>query len=169
MKERDFILDYDPCGGLAANPDIQSFEDAMRQAAIGCPYAAVADECSPLRFGCIREAGARMARHVIQFCTEASDESLSLARDFFRLRGPLPPTAVEAYVDPDRGFELLTDPEEVVQRVWEYARAVLDLKPGERVPRPVGRYLAPAGVPVMLLRARGASRQATATRSVWSR
>ena len=35
--------------------------------------------------------------------------------------------------DPERGFRRITEPEEVVQRVWEHARAALDLKPGECV------------------------------------
>ena len=54
-----------------------------------------------------------MARAVIQFYTEASEATLAMDRDFFRRRSPLPPKAVEAYVDPERGFRHITDPEQV--------------------------------------------------------
>jgi hypothetical protein len=79
-------------------------------------------------------AGAAMARYVIQFYSEATEETLAMEREEFRRRAPLPPEQVEAYVDTsERGYQRIADPELVVQRVWEYARAVLDLKPGERV------------------------------------
>ncbi len=153
MKDRCFIYYGNPCCSLLSDPEVQSFEDAKRQAAVECPYAADTAQCSQPRFGCVRVAGARMARAVIQFYTEASEETLALDRDFFRLRGPLPPKAVEAYVDPEHGFQRITDPAQVVQRVCEHARAVLGLRPGERVPRQVGRYAPPAAdVPAALLR-----------------
>ena len=59
-------------------------------------------------------------------------------------RGPLPPKDVEAYIDTaEYGHRRITDPNVVVQRVWEYARRVLDLKNGERVLRAVGRFVRP--------------------------
>jgi hypothetical protein len=51
---------------------------------------------------------------------------------------------VEAYIDTaEYGYRRIYDPEIVVQRVWEYARAVLALEHGERVPRVPGRFVPP--------------------------
>jgi hypothetical protein len=153
MKDKCFIYYGNPCSNCLSDPEVKTFEDAMRQAVVECPYAASRAQCSAPRFGCVRVAGARMARAVIQFYTEASEETLALDREFFRRRGPLPGQGVEAYVDPERGFQRITDPEHVVQRVWEHARAVLGLQPGEHVRHQVGHYAAPAaGVPAALLR-----------------
>ena len=153
MKDKCFVYYGNPCSNCLSDPEVRSFEDAMRQAAVECPYAADRAQCSPPRLACIRVAGARMARAVIQFYTEASEETLALDREFFRRRGPLPGQGLEAYVDPERGFQRITDPEQVVERVREHARAVLGLQPGEHVRHQVGHYAAPAGdVPAALLR-----------------
>jgi hypothetical protein len=160
MKDKCFIYYGNPCTSYLTDSEIQGFEDATlallspwRQAVVECPLASDPAKCSPPRFGCVRVAGARMARAVIQFYTEASEATLAMDRDFFRRRSPLPPKAVGAYVDPEHGFRHISDPEQVVQRVWEHARAVLDLQPGERVRRQVGRYTPPAShVPPVLLR-----------------
>ena len=153
MKDKCFIYYGNPCSSCLSDTEVKGFEDAMRQAVVECPYAADHAQCSPPRFACIRVAGARMARAVIQFYTEASEETLALDREFFRRRGPLPGQGVEAYVDPERGFQRLTDPAQVVQRVWEHAGAVLGLEPSEHVRHQVGHYLPPAGyVPAALLR-----------------
>lgn len=143
MKDKCFILHGSPATSALSDPQIQDFEDAKRRAVNECPYAGDPSRCSPPCFGCVRVAGARMARSVIELYPEASETSLALERDFFRRRGALPPEAVIAYVDPEQGFRRITDPAEVVQRVWEHARAVLNLKPGERVPRHVGPPLPP--------------------------
>lgn len=153
MKDKCFILHGNPGSSALSDPEIQSFEDAKRHAIVDCSYAADPAKCSPPCFACVRVAGARMARAVIQFQPEASEATLALERDRFRSRGALPPEDIMAYVDPERGFQRITDPEQVVQRVWEHARAVLDLKPGERVPHSAGRYAPPASdVPPALLR-----------------
>lgn len=76
-----------------------------------------------------------MARRVVHCYAEVSQRTLLLERELFRLQGPLPGNVVRAYIDPERDSRRITEPEEVVQRVWEHARAVLDLKPGERVGR----------------------------------
>ena len=153
MKDKCFIYYGNPCSSRLADPEVKSFEDAMRQAVVECPYAADHAQCSPPRFACVRVAGARMARAVIQFYTEASEETLALDREFFRRRGPLPGQGVEAYIDPERGFQRITNPQRVVQRVWEHASAVLGLEPGEHVLHRVGHYTPPAGdVPAALLR-----------------
>ena len=84
--------------------------------------------------GCVQLAGAALARYVIQSYSETSEDMLATEREEFRRRVPLPPQQVEAYIDTsERGYQGITDPEQVVQRVWEHARAVLDLKPDERV------------------------------------
>jgi len=153
MKDKCFIYYGNPCSSCLPDPEVRTFEDAMRQAIVECPYAADRAQCSPPRFACVRVAGARMARAVIQFYTEASEETLALDREFFRRRGPLPGQGVEAYIDPEGGFQRITDPGQAVQRVWEHARAVLDLQPGEHVRHQVGHYAPPAGdVPAALLR-----------------
>jgi hypothetical protein len=153
MKDKCFIYYGNPCSNCLSDPEVKSFEDAMQQAVVECPYAADRSQCSPPRFACVRVAGARMARAVIQFYTEASEETLALDREFFRRRGPLPGRGVEAYVDPEHGFQRITDPAQVVQRVWEHARAVLGLAAGEHVRHQVGHYAPPASdVPAALLR-----------------
>jgi len=167
MKDKCFIYYGNPCSSCLSDPEVQSFEDAKRQAVVECPYAANRAQCSLPRFGCVRVAGARMARAVIQFYTEASEETLALDREFFRRRGPLPPRRVEAYIDPELGFKRITDPEQVVQRVWGHARAVLGLRPGEREPRQVGRYTPPTGdVPAALLRGTTEGARAPKTRKI---
>jgi hypothetical protein len=153
MKDRCFILHGNPGTSALSDPQIQNFEDAKRRVVSECPYAGDPSRCSPPCFGCVRVAGARMARSVIELYPEASEATLALERDFFRRRGALPPKALTAYVDPEREFQRITDPDQVVQRVWEHARAVLDLRPGERVPRRVGPTPPPPGdVPPVLLR-----------------
>ena len=153
MKDTCLIYYGNPCSSCLSDPEVQNFEDAKRQAVVECPYGAGRAECPPPGLGCIRVAGARMARAVIQFYTEASEETLALDREFLRRRGLLPGKGVEAYVGPECGFQRITDPQQVVQRVWEHARAVLGLQPGEHVRRQVGRYAPPEGdVPAALLR-----------------
>ena len=162
MKDRCFIIHGNPATSALADPQIQNFEDAKRHAVTECPYARDPTRCSPPSFGCVRVAGARMARSVIELHPEASEAALALERDFFRRRGALPPKALTAYVDPDRGFQRITDVDQVVQRVWEHARAVLDLKPGERVARQSGPPPPPPAdvSPVLLRHAEGCARGA---------
>jgi hypothetical protein len=51
---------------------------------------------------------------------------------------------VEAYIDTaEYSYRRITDPDLVVQRVSEYARAALDLEEGERVARVPGRFEPP--------------------------
>jgi len=157
MKDKTFIYYGNPCTACLADPQVRSFEDAQRHGPKPCPLLDEPEKCSPPRFGCIAEAGARMARCVLRFYTQASEETLALDRDFFRRRGPLPPEDVEAYIDTaEYGHRRITDPKVVVQRVWEFARAVLDLKEGERVLRAPGRFVPPAeNVPIALQREMG--------------
>lgn len=134
MKDKCFIYYGNPCTICLADPAIQSFEDVESRGRKPCQFYPERQECSPPRFGCVQVAGVAMARYVIQFYSEATEETLAMECEEFRRRAPLPPGQVEAYVDtPEHGYRRITDPELVVQRVWEYARAVLDLKPGERV------------------------------------
>jgi hypothetical protein len=64
---------------------------------------------------------------------------------------------VEAYIDTaEYGYRRIYDPNLVVERVWEYARAALDLKEGERAPRVPGRFVPPGEeVLAVLQRERG--------------
>jgi hypothetical protein len=134
MKDKCFIYYGNPCVICLADPAVQSFEDAEKGGRRPCQFYPERRECSPPSFGCVQLAGAAMARYVIQFYSEATEDTLAMEREEFRRRAPLPPGQVEAYVDPsEQGYQRITDPEQVVQRVWEYARAVLDLKPGERI------------------------------------
>jgi len=144
MKDKCFIYYGNPCTACLPDSEVRSFEDAQRRGPRSCPLLGEREKCSPPRFGCVAVAGARMARCVLQFYTQASEETLALDREFFRRRGPLPPKDVEAYIDTaEYGYRRITDPDLVVQRVWEYARAALDLQEGERVPRLPGRFEPP--------------------------
>ena len=134
MKDKCFIYYGNPCVICLADPAVQSFEDAEKGGGRSCQFYPERRECSPPSFGCVQLAGAAMARYVIQFYSEATEDTLAMEREEFRRRAPLPPGQVEAYIDPsEQGYQRITDPEQVVRRVWEYARAVLDLKPGERI------------------------------------
>jgi heterodisulfide reductase subunit C len=167
MKDKCFIYYGNPCTACLTDPDVRSFEDAQRRGPRPCPLVEEREQCSPPRFGCVAVAGARMARCVLQFYTQASEETLALDRDFFRRRGPLPPKDVEAYIDTaEYGYRRITNPDVVVQRVWEYARAVLDLKNGEQVPRAPGRFVPPGQeVPAVLQRESGNGRSKSKVRS----
>ena len=44
MKDKCFIYYGNPCSNCLSDPEVKSFEDAMRQAVVECPYAA--DHCS---------------------------------------------------------------------------------------------------------------------------
>jgi hypothetical protein len=80
----------------------------------------------------------RVARSVLEFYDEATERNLAIEIEQFFRKGPLPPEQVEAYVDtPDWGNRYVTDPGIVLQRVADYARKVLDLKPGERISRSI--------------------------------
>jgi hypothetical protein len=144
MKDKCFVYYGNPCTVCLDDPDVQDFEDAKRRGWTPCPFYDERPSCSPPSVGCIAVAGARMARNVLQFYTEASEHTLGMDRDFFRLRAPLPPKQVEAYIDTgEHDHRRITDPDLVVQRVWEYARAALDLEEGERAPRRPGRFVPP--------------------------
>jgi hypothetical protein len=134
MKDRSFIYYGNPCTICMSDPAIQNFTDVDKQGRTPCRYYPERSECSAPRFGCVQLAGAAMARYLLQFYSEATEETLAMEKEEFRRRAPLPPDQVEAYIDtPDEGYRQVTDPDLVVERVWEYARAVLDLKPGERI------------------------------------
>lgn len=134
MRDKAFIFYGNPCTICLADPQVQSFDDAKRSGWTPCPFYREGRGCSSSSYGCVQLAGVKMARYVLQFYSEASEEALALERDQFQRRAPLPPKRVEAYIDtPEYNFRRITDPDLVVQRVWEYARAVLDLQPGERV------------------------------------
>lgn len=167
MKDKCFIYYGNPCTACLADPEVRSFEHAQRHGPRPCPLLEQGEKCSPPRFGCVAVAGARMARCVLRFYTQASEETLALDRDFFRRRGPLPPKDVEAYIDTaEYGYRRITDPDLVVRRVWEYARAVLDLKNEERVLRVPGRFAPPGEeVPAILQRESGNGRPKSRARS----
>ena len=136
MKEKLLIYQGDPCLMCLDDPAVQTVSDARAQGQIRCKYFSDRKSCSPPRFGCVKLAGLRLARRVLEFYDEANERNLSIEIEQFFREGPLPPEQVEAYVDtPDYGNRYLQDPGMVVQRVADYARKVLDLKPGERVTR----------------------------------
>lgn len=136
MKDR-FVISHDsPCVIRVGDPAIQSFEDAQVSGLKACPFYPERLDCSPPDVACVHLAGAAVARYVLQFYDEASEEALATEVEEFRRRAPLPPDKVKAYVEPqDHELQRIEDPEQVVQHVQQYARAVLDLKPGERVSR----------------------------------
>ena len=134
MKDKAFIFYGNPCTICLADREVQNFEDAKKRGWTPCPFYREGRDCSSSSYGCVQVAGIKMARYVLQFYSEASEEALAMEKDQFRRRAPLPPKRVETYIDtPEYNYRRITDPDLVVQRVWEYARAVLDLKPGERI------------------------------------
>jgi hypothetical protein len=134
MKDRAFIFYGNPCTICMADPEVQSFEDAKSRGSSACPFYRQGRGCSSSSWGCVQLAGVKMARYVLQFYSEASEETLAMEREQFRRRAPLPPHQVEAYIDtPEHNYGRITDPDLVVERICEYARNVLDIKPGERV------------------------------------
>ena len=117
-------------------PEIQTLEDVRSTGGRVCRYQSARHECSPPSYGCVQVAGLKVARNVLVLQSEASEKTLSLEVGAFQARAPLPPDQVRAYVDtPEREYRRLSDPQLVVERVGEYARAVLGLKPAERVVR----------------------------------
>lgn len=79
-------------------------------------------------------SSAKVARYILLFYGEASEHTLEMELEEFRRRAPLPPDGVEAYIDtPEHHYRQITDPELVVRRTGEFAKAILDLQPGERV------------------------------------
>jgi hypothetical protein len=117
-----------------ADPEIENFEDAKKSGWSACPFYRPGSGCSASSSGCIQLAGVKMARYVLQFYSEASEETLAMEMEQFRRRAPLPPNQVEAYIDtPEHNYRRISDPDQILQHIADYARAVLDIKPGERV------------------------------------
>ena len=142
MKEKLLIWKGDPCRIRLDDLAIQTGADAQARGQSQCRYTQDRNKCSSSRFGCVQLVGLKVARYVLQFYSEATEETLAMEVENFRRNGPLPPNQLEAYVDtPDHGSRNITDPEVVVQRVADYARNVLDLKPGERVFRSSEEHL----------------------------
>ena len=135
MKDKVLIFGKDPCSVRLDDPTIQTMLDAKVREPKSCRYYIEPQGCcSPERYGCVQMAGVKVARYVIQFYSEATEQTLALEMEEFRQRAPMPTKDVEAYIDtPDNDYRHINDPEVVVQRVEEYARKVLDLKLGERV------------------------------------
>jgi heterodisulfide reductase subunit C len=167
MKDKRFIYYGNPCTVGLTDPEVRSFAEAQRRGPKPCAFLDEGGKCSLAGLGCVAVAGALMARCVLQFYTQASEETLALDRDFFRRRAALPPKDVEAYIDTaEHGYRRITDPELVVQRVWEYARAVLSFKNGERVAREPGRFVPPGEeVPAVFQRESGNGRPKSRVRS----
>ncbi|MBI4339394.1 MAG: hypothetical protein HY680_05525 [Chloroflexi bacterium] len=134
MKDKLLIFQGNPCTMRLDDPTVQSLADLKDHGLETCRYYGDPRECSLPRYGCVRVAGLKVARYVLLFYSEASERTIALETEEFRQRAPLPPDQLEAYVDtPEYLYRRITDPALVVQRVGEYARAVLSLKPGERV------------------------------------
>lgn len=141
MKEKLLIYQADPCTMRIDDPTIQTVSEAEARGPTPCRYHTDRNLCSPPQFDCVQAAGLKVARYVLWFYREATEQTLAMEIDEFRRSAPLPPEQVVAYIDaPDYDYLPITDPELVLQRVADYARKVLDLKPGERVFRtPPGR------------------------------
>lgn len=148
MKEKCLIFYGNPCLIPLGDPAIQTFEEAQKGGPKPCRFYYQRSACSPPHRGCVQLSGLKMARYVLQFYSEATEQTLAMEKEQFRARAPLPLLQVEGYIDtPEYGHRLIADPELVVQRVWEFARAVLALKPGERIFRsPEETWTAPLPV-----------------------
>ncbi len=144
MKDKSFIYYANPCTTPLEDPAFQCAEDV--KGAAPCVLYNNRQECSGPDYACVRLAGAAMARYVIQFYSEANEDTLAMERDEFAKRAPLPPTAVKYYVDVHgQEVEKVTDPQQVIERVSKYARAALDIRPGERMFRSPEEIWAPPG------------------------
>ena len=134
MKEKLLIYQGDPCDMALDDPAVQTVTDAQAMGQKRCKYYFQRELCMPPRFVCVRMAGLKVAQHVLKFYSEVTEETLAMEIEEFRKGGPMPPKWVEAYIDtPEFGSRQITDRDLVVQRVADYARKVLDLKPGEKV------------------------------------
>ncbi len=142
MKEKLLIYQADPCLMSLEDPAIQTVSDAQGQTR--CRYYAERQLCSPPRFDCVKVAGLRVARRVLECHGESTEQTLALEIEHLDRTTPLPPEQLEAYVDTSEfGCRYITDPGLVLQRVADYARKVLDLKPGERIFRSTKNPLHP--------------------------
>ncbi len=145
MKEKLLIYQGDPCTMPLDDPTIQTVSDAQVRGQTRCRYYWDRNLCSAPRFGCVQMAGLRVARCVLQSYVEATEQNLAIEIEKFGRNGLLPPKQLDAYVDtPDYGCRYITNPGLVVQRVANYARKVLDFKPGERVFRSAEDPLPPS-------------------------
>ncbi len=136
MKDKRLIFYGNPCLVPLNDSTLQTYEQAKVEQVKACEYYSNRLKCSPPRFQCVQQAGAKMARYVLQFYSEATAQTLDMEKQVFRNRAPFPPGGLEAYIDtPEYGFRRLTDPDVIVERVWEFARATLGLQPGEHVLR----------------------------------
>lgn len=134
MKEKLLIYQADPCLMSLEDPAIQTVPDAQARGQTRCRYYAERQLCSPPRFDCVKVAGLRVARRVLEYHGESTEETLTMEIEHFGKTAPMPTDKLEAYVDTSEfGCRYITDPGLVLQRVAEYARKVLDLKPGERI------------------------------------
>ena len=77
MKDKAFIYYSDPCVTPLDDPKAQTLEDIESRALAPCPYYPARRECSAPDFACVRIAGAAMARFVLQFYSEATEETLA--------------------------------------------------------------------------------------------
>lgn len=147
MKDARLVLAYDPCVVPLDDPTIQSERDLQGRKIAHCTYYPPRTECSPPRRGCVALAGTRVARHVLQFYSEATARTLALEVERFVQEAPLPPNRLEGYAGPpERGYGLVTDPALVVALVRAYAEAVLSFKAGERVFRSPEEDFEPSAV-----------------------
>lgn len=146
MKDKRLIYQADPCTIHLDDPLVQRLEDTQG-ALTPCAHSFDRLACSPPEYGCVQLAGARVARHVIMFYFEASEETLAMEIERFGREAPLPPHRVKGYMDSHKGEgQLITDPAVIVDRVRAYARAALDLRPGDRILRdPEEAYAVPDG------------------------
>lgn len=131
MKEKKLIKDKEPCVTPMDDPDIQTVADAEARGQVPCRFYSNRELCK--QFGCVQKAGHQVAKYVLQFYAEASEENLEAELAEFRRVAPMPPDDVEAYLDtPDKDYRRLTDADAIFERVAFFARQVLDLTPGER-------------------------------------
>ena len=148
MKEKLLIYQGDPCDIPLDDPTVQTVTDAQAKGQKRCKFYFYRELCSPPRFYCVRMVGLKLAQHVLNFYSEVTEETLAMEIEEFRRGEPMSLKVVKAYIDtPEYGSRKITEPEIVVQRVADYARKVLDLKPGEKIvrslqdpPPPATRY-----------------------------
>lgn len=134
MRDKRVIYHGSPCLAPLTSPAIRTWDDLVGSKPEPCQFHGSEAGCSPPRYGCVPMAGQKVARYVLEFYAEASDETLDMEIEQFRQYAPLPPDRAEAYIDGrESGYSQLKSREQVVRRVREYARSLLNLQPGERM------------------------------------
>ncbi len=74
MKEKLLIHQGDPCDIPLDDPAVQTVTDAQAKGQKRCRFYCARELCSPPRFCCIRMVGLKLAQHVLNIYSEATEK-----------------------------------------------------------------------------------------------